>query len=113
LYQDSEPLEPDASIRQSMTPWFNEAARDRYTLDRIYWSWLDAFCFGAVHNRTERSYCVCRADVHRGLDKFVNLSIEVGVGDRGGLEGRTMTATGQILDQIDRLIWTKLPLRDK
>lgn len=66
-------------MRQSMadkTFWFNEAARDSFALDRIYWSRLDPFCFSSLRDQAERSDCVCRADVHKGLDTFINRKME-------------------------------------
>jgi hypothetical protein len=59
-----------------MTFWFNEAARDSYALDQIYWSRLDSFCISPVRDQAERSDYVCRADIHKGLDTFVNRKME-------------------------------------
>lgn len=73
----------DASLsslmRQSMadkTFWFNEAARDSFALDHIYWSRLDPFCFGPLCDPDERSDSVCSADIHKDLDNFIDRKLE-------------------------------------
>jgi hypothetical protein len=58
------------------TFWFHEAARDSFALDRIYWSRLDAFCYGPVCDQDERSNSVCQADVHEGVNSFIDRKME-------------------------------------
>ncbi|OBT76811.1 hypothetical protein VF21_04529 [Pseudogymnoascus sp. 05NY08] len=58
------------------TFWFHEAARDSFALDRIYWSRLDSFCYGPIRDQDERSDIVCQADVHKGLNAFIEQKME-------------------------------------
>ena len=66
-------------MRRSMvdnTFWFHEAARDSFALDRIYWSRLDSFCSGPVRDQDERCDSVCRANIHKGLNAFIDRKME-------------------------------------
>ncbi|KFZ09600.1 hypothetical protein V502_08630 [Pseudogymnoascus sp. VKM F-4520 (FW-2644)] len=58
------------------TFWFHEAARDSFALDRIYWSRLESFCSGPVRDQDEISDSVCPADIHKGLNAFIDRKME-------------------------------------
>lgn len=58
------------------TFWFQEAARDSFALDRIYRSRLDSFCYGPILDQDERSHSVCQADVHKGVNAFIDRKME-------------------------------------
>ncbi|KFY95513.1 hypothetical protein V500_02740 [Pseudogymnoascus sp. VKM F-4518 (FW-2643)] len=58
------------------TFWFHEAARDSFALDRIYWSRLDSFFSGPVRDQDEISDSVCQADIHKGLNAFIDREME-------------------------------------
>ena len=55
------------------TFWFNEATRESFSLDKIWWNRLDELCFGprgedGVEGRVK---AFSRAGIHRDLDAFV------------------------------------------
>lgn len=67
-------------MRQSMidgTFWFNEAARESFSLDRMWWGRLDELCFGPRENGVQgRVENFSRAGIHKNLDAFVSSKME-------------------------------------